>query len=70
MNFTVKKVDIRNPSIQSVLVFLQKKILPSDSVYKPDRGHWWIAYTEDGKPVGFAGLVRSMQWSDLSLIHI
>jgi GNAT superfamily N-acetyltransferase len=64
MKFTVKKVDIRVPSVQTTLIFLQKKILPSDSPYKPDRGHWWIAYTEDGKPVAFAGLVRSIKWGD------
>jgi GNAT superfamily N-acetyltransferase len=64
MKFTVKKVDIRVPSIQTTLLFLQKKILPEDIPYKTDRGHWWIAYAEDGKPVGFAGLVRSMKWTD------
>jgi GNAT superfamily N-acetyltransferase len=64
MNFMIKKVDIRNPSHCTVITFLQKKILPADTVYKPDHGHWWIAYTEEGKPVGFAGLVRSSRWTD------
>jgi hypothetical protein len=64
MQFTVKKVDIRNPSIQSLLLFLQKQILPADQPYEPTRGHWWIAYAENGKPVGFAGLVRSTKWTD------
>ena len=64
MKFTVKKVDIRVPSVQTTLLFLQKKILPEDTPYQPDRGHWWIAYAECGKPVAFAGLVRSMRWSD------
>jgi GNAT superfamily N-acetyltransferase len=64
MNFTVKKVDIRNSSMKTLLLFLQKQILPSDVPYQPDRGHWWIAYAEDGKPVGFAGLVRSTTWTD------
>lgn len=64
MKFTIKKVDIRVPSIQTTLGFLQKKILPMDVPYKTDRGHWWIAYAQDGKPVGFAGLVRSTTWSD------
>lgn len=62
--FIIRKVDIRDPAIQSLLLFLQRKILPSDSPYKPDRGHWWVAYAECGKPVAFAGLVRSIQWSD------
>ena len=64
MKFTVKKVDIRVPSVQTTLLFLQKKILPQDTPYQPDRGHWWIAYAEDGKPVAFAGLVRSIKWTD------
>ena len=64
MKFTIKKVDIRVPATQTILTFLQKKILPEDIPYKTDRGHWWIAYAEDGKPVGFAGLVRSTRWND------
>jgi GNAT superfamily N-acetyltransferase len=64
MKFTVKKVDIRVPSVQTTLTFLQKKILPQDTPYQTTRGHWWIAYAECGKPVGFAGIVRSMKWTD------
>ena len=64
MKFTIKKVDLRNPALVTLICYLQKKILPSDNIYKPDRGHWWIAYTEDGKPVAFAGLVRSIKWTD------
>lgn len=64
MQFTIKKVDIKDTANQTVILYLQKKILPSDEPYKPNRGHWWIAYTEDGKPIGFAGLVRSITWTD------
>jgi GNAT superfamily N-acetyltransferase len=64
MQFTVKKADLRNPSLVTLICYLQKKILPSDNIYKPDRGHWWIAYAVDGKPVAFAGLVRSIKWTD------
>ena len=64
MKFILKKVDIKVPSIQTTLRFLQKKILPQDEVYEPDRGHWWIAYAPCGKPVAFAGLVRSTRWTD------
>lgn len=64
MKFTVKKVDIRVPSVQTTLTFLQRKILPQDTPYKTDRGHWWVAYAECGKPVGFAGIVRSTKWTD------
>jgi GNAT superfamily N-acetyltransferase len=62
--FTIKKVDIRNAAHQSAILFLQRKTLPEDVPYKPDHGHWWIAYDESGKPVGFGGLVRSIQFSD------
>lgn len=64
MKFILKKVDIRVPSVQTTLLFLQKKILPADTPYKTDRGHWWIAYAECGKPVAFAGIVRSTIWTD------
>ena len=33
-----------------------------DTPYDTQRGHWWIAYTEEGKPIGFAGIVRSISW--------
>ena len=62
--FVIRKVDIRNSAHVSVINHLQKEILPSDNLYKPDHGHWWITYTESGKPVAFAGLVRSMVWTD------
>lgn len=64
MKFQIRKVDIRNPAMVSLLIHLQKEILPADAPYKLDRGHWWIAYAEDGKPVAFAGLVRSTRWTD------
>ena len=64
MNFTIRKVDTRVPAIQTTLAFLQKKILPADIPYKTDRGHWWVAYAPCGKPVAFAGLVRSIKWTD------
>ena len=64
MQFTIKKVDLRQPALVTLICYLQKKILPSDTIYKPDLGHWWIAYAEDGKPVAFAGLVRSIKWTD------
>jgi GNAT superfamily N-acetyltransferase len=64
MKFTVKKVDTRVPSVQTTLSFLQKKILPQDTPYPTDRGHWWIVYAQCGKPVAFAGIVRSIKWTD------
>ena len=68
MKFTVKNIDLKNSSHQTVIMYLQKKILPEDSPDQPDRGHWWVAYAEDGKPVGFAGLVRSITWTDIGYL--
>ena len=62
MKFNIRQVDIRVPEDVTVIMYLQKKCLPHDKPMDVDRGHWWIAYTEDGKPVGFAGLIRSSQW--------
>lgn len=62
--FTIRKVDLRVPANQTTLSFLQRKILPVDTPYQTDRGHWWVAYAECGKPVAFAGLVRSTRWTD------
>lgn len=64
MKFTVKYLDLRVPENKTVLDFLQRKCLPYDKPYKTEHGHWWVAYTETGKPVGFAGLVRSAQWTN------
>lgn len=62
MKFKIASVDIRVPENRTLLMYLQYKCLPYDIPMEIDRGHWWIACTEDGKPVGFAGLVRSHQW--------
>jgi GNAT superfamily N-acetyltransferase len=64
MKFNIYKVDCRKPEIVSILVHLQKLCLPSDAIYDVSRGHWWVAYTENDKPIGFAGLVRSNAWVD------
>jgi GNAT superfamily N-acetyltransferase len=64
MSIKVKKVDVRDADIAKTLLYLQKKCLPGDSVYPIARGHWWIAYDELMLPIGFAGLVRSYNFSD------
>jgi GNAT superfamily N-acetyltransferase len=64
MKIRIKKVDIRKETNRTVILYLQKKCLPMDAPYKPETGHWWIAYDENDKPVGFAGLVRSISWYD------
>jgi len=43
-------------------MYLQNKCLPHDEPIEIDRGHWWVATTKEGKPVGFAGLIRSYHW--------
>jgi GNAT superfamily N-acetyltransferase len=62
MKITIKKMDLKRPTTQSLLTYLQKKCLPYDTPYETDCGHWWIAFDETNKPVGFAGLVRSSTW--------
>lgn len=64
MKFIVKKANLKKPETITLLCYLQKKILPSDTIFKPDHGHWWIVYTDQGKPVAFAGIVRSTKWTD------
>ena len=64
MKFKISQVDIRVPENRTLLMYLQYKCLPYDTPMEIDRGHWWVAYTEDGRPVGFAGLIRSHSWSN------
>ena len=60
----IRKVDCRKPKIIAILLCLQKLCLPCDKSYPVDHGHWWIAYTDTGKPIAFAGMVRSTSWFD------
>lgn len=62
MKFKILQVDIRVPETRTLLMYLQGKCLPFDTPMDIDRGHWWVAYTEEGKPAAFAGLIRSHQW--------
>jgi GNAT superfamily N-acetyltransferase len=62
MKFRVTQVDIRVPENRTLLMYLQYKCLPHDTPMEIDRGHWWVVYTEDDRPVGFAGLIRSYSW--------
>lgn len=45
-----------------VLLELQRACLPADEPYDTTRGWWWLAYTPDEVPVGFAGLTET--WAD------
>lgn len=62
MKFKILAVDIRVPENRTLLMYLQSKCLPHDEPMEIDRGHWWVAYLDSGKPVGFAGLIRSYHW--------
>jgi GNAT superfamily N-acetyltransferase len=59
----LKRVDIRKESVQQRLSALQAICLPYDQPVDTNFGSWWIA-VEDGKDVGFAGLVRTVSWID------
>lgn len=64
MRFYIRYVDTNDIAIRNVLLYLQKNCLPADKPCDVDHGHWWIAYTENNLPVGFAGLVPSQRWGD------
>lgn len=57
------RVDTRKESVQLKLSVLQNKCLPFDTPYDTNFGCWWIA-VENGRDIGFAGLVRSVSWTD------
>jgi GNAT superfamily N-acetyltransferase len=59
----LKRIDIRKQSSQDKLSALQKICLPFDQPYDTNFGSWWIA-TANGVDIGFAGLVRTVSWTD------
>jgi GNAT superfamily N-acetyltransferase len=59
----LKRVDIRKESVQFKLSVLQKICLPYDEPYDTNFGCWWIA-SEDGRDIGFAGLVHTVSWTN------
>lgn len=59
----LKRLDIRKESVQMKLSVLQNICLPFDKPYDTNFGCWWIA-SEDNRDIGFAGLVRSVSWTD------
>jgi GNAT superfamily N-acetyltransferase len=60
----IKKVNAVNEDISKILIYLQKKCLPGDSLFDISTGYWWIVYDENMLPIGFAGMVRSYRWND------
>jgi GNAT superfamily N-acetyltransferase len=63
MKILIRNVDPNKKGTATTLTYLQKKCLPYDQPYDTSQGWWWIAY-DQGKPVAFAGLVRSISWGD------
>jgi GNAT superfamily N-acetyltransferase len=59
----LKRVDIRKESVQLRLSALQNICLPYDQPIDTNFGSWWIA-AENGRDVGFAGIVCSVSWTD------
>jgi len=65
MKYQIARVDTSLPSVVKLLKSLQKTCLPDCPIYETTKnGYWFIAYSETGEAVGFAGLVPSSRWSD------
>lgn len=69
MKYFIRKVNGKSKRVQNTLMRLQKEILPSDEPCDVSEGHWWIAYTETNKPIGFAGMKQSSQFTDCVFFH-
>jgi GNAT superfamily N-acetyltransferase len=69
MKYSIRKVNNKSKRVQNTLMRLQKEILPSDEPCDVSIGHWWIAYSEQNKPVGFAGMKQSEQFTDCVFLH-
>ncbi len=59
--FRIAEVDGR--AERPLLYRLQREALPYDAPISSTTGWWWIAYDGD-RPVGFASMDASTQWSD------
>lgn len=59
----IKHIDTSVGDNIELLNKLQRECLPSDTLYDVRCGDWWIA-VQNGKAVGFAGIVRSARWID------
>jgi len=64
MKYRVVPVDIRQPEVVKLLVWLQKVCLPADKIYPITKGYWYVVYAQNGEAVGFGGIVPSTRWSD------
>jgi len=59
----IKHIDTSVGENIELLNKLQRECLPSDTLYDVRLGDWWIA-VQNGKAVGFAGIVRYARWID------
>jgi len=59
----IKAVDGSDETIKALLRYLQLKVLPGDEPQATNTGCWWLAY-DQGLPVGFAGVIQSVNWFD------
>ena len=64
----IKRVDVRCSEIQNDLGMLQEKCLPEDTPYDTNYGYWWIVYDALNLPCAFAGLVRSVRWTNVGYL--
>lgn len=60
----VRRADLDDP----ILVRLQRRILPSDFILKPEPGTFWWAAWRGAKPIAFAALSPSNQWRDVGYL--
>ena len=64
----LRRVDIRYSAIQNTLGALQATCLPADTPYDTNFGYWWIVYDSLNLPCAFAGLVRSVRWTNVGYL--
>jgi GNAT superfamily N-acetyltransferase len=60
----IKRVNLKSLETQIALSALQELCLPYDKPHITNAGWWWIATSDDGEPIGFAGLIPSARWAD------
>lgn len=68
MKFSIRKANIKSARTAALILRMQKETLPLDEPYNPIKGVWFIAYTENGDPAGYAGVVQSSQWWDTAYL--
>lgn len=55
MNFTIRRVDVRNTIVQQAITAMDRECFPADAKLVPSDGQWWVAF--NGKEeAGFAGI--------------